>query len=100
MRKKSTWRLVCALLLLIASAVVILCMIGTEQKQGLFFWVAVTLLATGALWTIGEGVLLHRPRGHHWRVNVSCIAPCAAVNVKRHFAEHRTFRHLLELVSR
>lgn len=60
MRKKSTWRLVCALLLLIASAVVILCMIGTEQKQGLFFWVAVTLLATGALWTIGEGILLHR----------------------------------------
>ncbi len=60
MRRKSTWRLICALLTLIAAAVCILCMVYFEKQQGVLFYTAVTLLAVGALWTVFEGFLLHR----------------------------------------
>ncbi len=60
MRRKSTWRPVCALLTLILAAAVILCMICFEKQQGVLFYTAVTLLAVGAAWSALEGFLLHR----------------------------------------
>lgn len=60
MRRKSTWRLIGALLTLIASAVYILCMVYLQKPQGVPFYTAVALLAVGALWVALEGILLHR----------------------------------------
>lgn len=65
MRKKSTWRLICALALLIVTAIAILCMVHDEQRQGLLFWVVVTMLAVGALWIAAEGFLMQRNFVHY-----------------------------------
>lgn len=60
MRRKSTWRLVCALLILITAAVCILCVVYFQKQQSALFYTSAVLLGVGAVWTAIEGFLLHR----------------------------------------